>query len=1208
MATDPLMRVSTAGTEARGKNYSDTPATAGLVLTSTGPDGIPAWDPVPAGPIGPTGPAGPAGPGGNTQVNYWFHDDPSTIATYSEILTSPANGTQNDDTVSVVLADGEKLIEAYVTDPGVPGTTKIPAGNWSFFVYRYASIGGVAQVVLRVYKRDVANVETLLFFVTTGNINEAVVTPQVINYAAPDISLAATDRLVVKVFGKTSVPFATLVHFVHDGTLHASWFSTPALGPIDALNAAYAANWAVTDWYIDNVTGSDSNNGTTAGTALQHCAELNRRLGPWAIWNQSVTVHILANGAVDPLVIRGELTTAGTKVTAIGTATTLSTFVLASFTQLNHNVGGVPNGPQITGTGVLAWTPNQRLRQTTGTHAGTTAWLLADLGAGQALTCLWATFPTSTHAADGLDPQVGETIAIETLSSAPAIDMQIACAWNAWPDAANYYNDRCASIVDLYTTRSLRANVEGQTGYSLWITGGYHNGTVEVPSGDAPGSRVSFSRALMAPRNPNSQEWYYCGVVGCDAPNQSSTRVELGGSMTLLNTIAHGVNLMTQAGTTYLSNVFLHAFPAYGVYVHFGSHLTLDTGLSGRSAAADSVGVSLSNGCRVSTSVGTTLNLSGAAGDVKLRSGAPLILTWAQMAAAADDFAQHGITPPLAGGTATVTVPYYDPVIQQVTATHADPSGTTGTLSVRQTSTTSFVISSSAGAADTSTVRWMMSPLGRSIQFAATPPPTILSFAIDPASISHTIQVLAFTATSDTAAWMISETPTAPTPADPSWTGLAPATYTVASAGAKKLYAWVKNSSGMVSSAAMATCTVIDPTIVTQYAAGHGWTIGGTGATGNLNDTAQHYAGTQSASLVSDGAGHQAYLEHVAAIPDMTGKHFAIAWYMPSFAHVLKQPGKIDLYAGCGGWGNYYVFNAGYSPDSAHQPWLEPGRWNYLSLPWNPALMTTSGAPTKATIDRMRVAFWDDSAGAMTVYAGELSIVPDATCYPNGCVSFTFDDGYAAQYTIGLPALRAAGYAATAYVIMDLVDTGGYVTLAQLQDEAANNWDISYHAFTLAHHAATFPALSDADLAADIAHGVAWLKANGFRGWRHGAFPQGMFTLGGATDVMTQIRESFKAFRTVVNWMPETVPPADPCKLRANVIGYPTTLAQAKALVDNAVTGKQWQILAFHNLVTTPGTGTEWAIADFQALVTYIKTTYPALDVLPVAKVLRLDY
>jgi hypothetical protein len=37
------MRVSCEGTKARCKNYSDSPATAGLVLTSTGEDGYPIW-------------------------------------------------------------------------------------------------------------------------------------------------------------------------------------------------------------------------------------------------------------------------------------------------------------------------------------------------------------------------------------------------------------------------------------------------------------------------------------------------------------------------------------------------------------------------------------------------------------------------------------------------------------------------------------------------------------------------------------------------------------------------------------------------------------------------------------------------------------------------------------------------------------------------------------------------------------------------------------------------------------------------------------------------------------------------------------------------------------------------------------------------------------------------------------------------------------
>lgn len=47
--TDPIMRVATSGTEATGKHYSNTPATAGLVFTSAGEDAVPIWAPGGAG-------------------------------------------------------------------------------------------------------------------------------------------------------------------------------------------------------------------------------------------------------------------------------------------------------------------------------------------------------------------------------------------------------------------------------------------------------------------------------------------------------------------------------------------------------------------------------------------------------------------------------------------------------------------------------------------------------------------------------------------------------------------------------------------------------------------------------------------------------------------------------------------------------------------------------------------------------------------------------------------------------------------------------------------------------------------------------------------------------------------------------------------------------------------------------------------------------
>lgn len=212
---------------------------------------------------GPAGPAGPSGPPGGTTVTYWLHDDNSDVPLYKKLLTEPANDPIEDDmNVSVVHADGEKLLEhSHVTDPGFPGVTTIPAGTWTLVLYRNAEVGGVAAIVFRVYKRDLVGLETELFNFTTGIINESTVTRQVINLSQPAYTLAVTDRVVLRPLATNTQAFPVVVHMYHDGELHDSYLQIPALNqvtfdsviadvdltatavtPIDARPAAPAGN------------------------------------------------------------------------------------------------------------------------------------------------------------------------------------------------------------------------------------------------------------------------------------------------------------------------------------------------------------------------------------------------------------------------------------------------------------------------------------------------------------------------------------------------------------------------------------------------------------------------------------------------------------------------------------------------------------------------------------------------------------------------------------------------------------------------------------------------------------------------------------------------------------------------------------------------------------------------------------------------------
>ncbi|MGB3988077.1 MAG: hypothetical protein WBK67_00035 [Minisyncoccales bacterium] len=140
-------------------------------------------------------------------------------------------------------------------------------------------------------------------------------------------------------YGDTPSPLAVWV--TPDGVVvggPGAWQQLSSLVP-----QAYAANWAVPDWYIDGVAGLDTNNGTTAATPLRTGAELLRRLGPYALWGQSVTVHVLVNGMVDALILRGVMLVAGTHLDIIGTPTQLADAgTVATYTGLVDILAPIP--------------------------------------------------------------------------------------------------------------------------------------------------------------------------------------------------------------------------------------------------------------------------------------------------------------------------------------------------------------------------------------------------------------------------------------------------------------------------------------------------------------------------------------------------------------------------------------------------------------------------------------------------------------------------------------------------------------------------------------------------------------------------------------------------------------------------------------------------------------------------------------------------
>jgi hypothetical protein len=186
----------------------------------------------PSGNTGPTGPSGATGEQGQSsgQILYFNNNASADIAGY-EVLGRSTIGTQVDEVITVgANSNAEVIVDSYATVLGFPDTVLIPAGRWRFNMHHYVdNATNITKAMYRVYKRASDTTETLLFFAESAEINATTQTLYVTEYSqAADITLLTTDRIVIKVFGKSDrTPGSIQFHFVYAGTANASNIETP---------------------------------------------------------------------------------------------------------------------------------------------------------------------------------------------------------------------------------------------------------------------------------------------------------------------------------------------------------------------------------------------------------------------------------------------------------------------------------------------------------------------------------------------------------------------------------------------------------------------------------------------------------------------------------------------------------------------------------------------------------------------------------------------------------------------------------------------------------------------------------------------------------------------------------------------------------------------------------------------------------------------
>jgi peptidoglycan/xylan/chitin deacetylase (PgdA/CDA1 family) len=356
----------------------------------------------------------------------------------------------------------------------------------------------------------------------------------------------------------------------------------------------------------------------------------------------------------------------------------------------------------------------------------------------------------------------------------------------------------------------------------------------------------------------------------------------------------------------------------------------------------------------------------------------------------------------------------------------------------------------------------------------------------------------------------------------------------------------------------------------------------------NVADTSDVVVGTQAAVVETDGIGTTRTLSRVG-MPgiDFTGKVAQLWLKVEDVEHL----GELQVQLGDSNLANAFVFDL---RSGQSRQWISEGDWVSVAIPWQP--IQTAGTPNRAHITDVMVRVADDRVGRVTLHLNGVALVAEAAPhYPRGVVTFTFDDGFAAQSQVAAPILAAHQFPATAYVIVDRIDKDSHMTLADLHTLSDAGWDIAAHAFTQVDHALNFTELSDTEVEDDMVNTRAWLIAQGFGGYDHCAYPSGEFT----NSVLATAGKYFTSCRTIYAGQQELFPPSDSRRLRVGYITSSVPLSVAQEYVEEARENHEWLILVFHKLVDgTPAASTEWRTSDFQALVDQV-----AASGLPVATV-----
>ena len=343
-------------------------------------------------------------------------------------------------------------------------------------------------------------------------------------------------------------------------------------------------------------------------------------------------------------------------------------------------------------------------------------------------------------------------------------------------------------------------------------------------------------------------------------------------------------------------------------------------------------------------------------------------------------------------------------------------------------------------------------------------------------------------------------------------------------------------------------------------------------------DTSELRFGSQSLRLTTAGAEGQLNLRTDLPEPlDLRYRNLMVWLRVDGYENL----GAVTLYVGSRDMVAYAVYTAAVGGAANNELYAHDGEWYAITVNLGDPV-ARQGDVDFSAVASVQVSVAARSEGQVIVHVNGLA----TTARPSlGAVTVMFDDARDSVYTHGLPVLAELGLTATVSVIADLAGQPGFMAVQQLQAlQDDHGWEmVAHHRSALALED-SFDRLSADALAAELTGVRAWMLENGLTsGVDVVSYPYG----GIDVDAESVVRRYFDRGRTTVRGAGlETMPPANPLRLRAYVVRDVDEPEDLVRLVDRAAASGGWLILVFHQLVDgDPLFQTSYRLSDFQLVM-----------------------